>query len=184
MPLVKYNNAIKTATLFAFVFSFNASTVVDVFKNVQQLCNVTCFPTKSEHLPILHRAKLNIVSLPDNVSLSLVILAVHCYALTTKTLSDQDLFLFRFHYGNAFTALLYRVVFIRDREVRVADFVLWTRWFDKCKCCTYVSLLETNKNSKINNSLYLRSCTVFLFFFHWDKWLRKFVVYLYLAKSN
>lgn len=45
----------------------------------------------------------------------------------TKTLSDQDLFLFRFHYGSAFTVLFYRVVFIRDREVRAADFVLGTR---------------------------------------------------------
>ena len=39
-------------------------------------------------IPLLHRFKLNTVSLPDNVSLSLVILAVHCYALTKSGTSQ------------------------------------------------------------------------------------------------
>ena len=39
-------------------------------------------------IPLLHRFKLNTVSLPDSVSLSLVILAVHCYALTKSGTSQ------------------------------------------------------------------------------------------------
>ena len=39
-------------------------------------------------IPLLHRFKLNTVSLPENVSLSLVILAVHCYALTKSGTSQ------------------------------------------------------------------------------------------------
>ena len=155
------------------------------FNNIQQPCNVTCFPTKSEHYTsFTYRQTEHCKSSWQRQSFScyssrktVCSMNARCHSQwhgVIRTPWDEDLPEIKIFFSLVFIVQVHSQSCPiwgsfssegENSELQISSYELWTPWFDRCKYKLNIST-ENLQRQTIRKRLciFTESCTVFFFF--------------------